>query len=284
MANDAVPKEVDELGLVELASGSVEVQQIRSGQQQNEEVRLANETSVRILANDLPVARIRCTPFAIEKLARGFMLTEGFVVHPEQIKSVWVDSDGEKAHAQLDVPTDELQNAIEGLAIGSGCGGGVSRDGLAFSLDCEKRFDLSITVDANEVIQLAKTFQKLPELYWATHGVHAAAMVKDNAIVAFAEDIGRHNAVDKVVGALCERGDTFSDKGLLTTGRVTLDIAAKAARLRAAYIISRAAPSVEAVQLAQSFHVAVLSVRGQRLNVYSAPFRVRPVTEGAGSG
>ena len=244
--------------------------------QRDVELSLATEKALAVYANGHMLARLRCTPTYLPQLVRGFLLSEGFVGKAGQIRSVSMDESGSRADADLDVPEESILQARESLSLATGCGGGVSRGEAGDVMDCDRPFDLSVRVDAETVLSLCSEFAKRSELYRETRCVHSAALVHGAGFVAFADDIGRHNAVDKVIGLWAETGERFSDKGLVTSGRVTLDIAAKAARMRLAYVASRCAATAEAVELAQQHHVAVLAtVRRDRMTVHSAPWRVQ---------
>lgn len=234
------------------------------------------EASVEIFLNNHSLARLRCTPCHVADLARGFLLTEGWVDDAQQILSVRHDPAQSRVHARIDVPEGDIERIRGRLSVASGCGGGLSRDDLTLDPDCKKKFDLIATIDEEQIRRLAEQFEKRSSLYRETRCVHSAGIFEGEEFLSFSEDLGRHNAVDKAVGMLCEPGFSFGGKGLFTSGRATLDIVAKMARLRAAFIVSRACPSAEAVRVADQFHVAVIGrLRRTSMKIYSAPWRVK---------
>jgi len=100
--------------------------------------------------------------------------------------------------------------------------------------------------------------------------VHSAALCQEDKIVAFAEDIGRHNAVDKIVGEVILKGEETKDKFLLLFGRVSSEILIKAARLGVPLIVSRSAPTNMAIKLAKQLNITLAGfARGERLNLYT---------------
>ena len=255
---------------------SLRIERIEDGAREDVDEPLAVEASIELLLNGHHLVRLRCTPTDVEEMACGFLLTEGLVDEPEQILAIEYRPDAAEVAARIDIPDEQIEVIRGRLTISSACGGGVSREDLTLDLNCKKKFDLTATITEKRIHELAREFDERSKLYRETRCVHAAAMVEGDRFLAFAEDLGRHNAVDKVVGMLAEPGFVFSNKALITSGRVTLDIAAKMARLRAAFIISRAAPSLEAVEAASRFHVAIVGrLRRTAMKVYSAPWRVK---------
>jgi FdhD protein len=142
-------------------------------------------------------------------------------------------------------------------------------------MDCDKKINMAFTVSRRDVAFLMKTFHTLPSLYPDTHCVHLAAIGQAGQILSYAEDIGRHNAVDKVFGKALLEKVPLQDKILLSTGRLTFEVVAKAVRQRIPVLLSRTAPSSAAVTLARKFHMGLVGfIRGSRMNIYSAGWRV----------
>jgi FdhD protein len=113
------------------------------------------------------------------------------------------------------------------------------------------------------------------ELHRRTGGVHAAALASPSGILVFREDIGRHNAVDKAVGAWLGREGGFADKILLCSGRLSSEILSKALRCRIPVLVSRSAPTDRGVALARRFNLTLVGfARGRRLNIYSGAERI----------
>ncbi|MDK1030519.1 MAG: formate dehydrogenase accessory sulfurtransferase FdhD [Planctomycetia bacterium] len=237
---------------------------------------VACERVVAINLCGISVVRLACLPDALEDLAVGFLYSEGILLEPGQLKGVSVNSAGSEVTVDADIDPARLEGIHERMLLTSGCGKGASLDNLEELMDCDRKFDLSVSITAGRAMELMHDFQKRSELFKTTGGVHAAAMVDDVGIFAFAEDIGRHNAVDKIIGRAVRDGRRLLDKIVLTTGRLTFDIAAKALRTGIPIIISRSAPTDRAIELAAVGHIALVGfARGRRMNVYSAQFRIK---------
>jgi FdhD protein len=115
----------------------------------------------------------------------------------------------------------------------------------------------------------------MSDLFRSTGGAHAAALCEEGRVLVFKEDIGRHNAVDKVFGECLIKGIEADGKILLTSGRISSEILLKAVRRGIAILASRSAPTSLAVQFAEKAGMALVGfVRGRRMNIYSNAYRI----------
>ena len=130
-------------------------------------------------------------------------------------------------------------------------------------------------ISAEDVFGLVKQFQHRSEVYRATGGVHSAALCRGRQILVFAEDIGRHNAVDKIFGR-CLLEDIATEGGVVvTSGRISSEILLKVAKRDIPLLLSKAAPTNLGVKLADDLGITLIGfVRGRRMNVYSHGWRV----------
>ncbi|MFH0931677.1 MAG: formate dehydrogenase accessory sulfurtransferase FdhD, partial [Candidatus Zixiibacteriota bacterium] len=135
--------------------------------------------------------------------------------------------------------------------------------------------NLEFTISANEIIKLMKEFEVKSSVFKSTGGTHSAALADKEKILLFKEDIGRHNAVDKILGESLIENIPWQDKLLISSGRVSSDILLKAGRAKINLIISRSAPTSLALELAQRLGITVIGfARGKRMNIYTYPMRV----------
>ncbi|MHC4249206.1 MAG: formate dehydrogenase accessory sulfurtransferase FdhD, partial [Planctomycetota bacterium] len=129
---------------------------------------------------------------------------------------------------------------------------------------------------AAEVLAAVRDLERRGEIFKSTGCVHAAAAWREGELLAFREDIGRHNAVDKVAGAVARSGGDLRGALIVSTGRLSTEIAAKAVRLGAWGVASRSAPTARAVELAAEFGMLLVGfARGRRLNIYCGAERLR---------
>jgi FdhD protein len=118
-------------------------------------------------------------------------------------------------------------------------------------------------------------FRKRSEIHRQTGGVHAAALADHTGVLVFREDIGRHNAVDKVIGAYLVKENSFKDRILLTSGRLSSEILQKVQRCRLPIVVSRSAPTDRSVALARERNITLIGfARGRRMNIYSGEERI----------
>ena len=124
-------------------------------------------------------------------------------------------------------------------------------------------------------MSLMKRLQEKMDLYRFSGGVHASALADVKDLLVVAEDIGRHNTLDKIQGECMLTGLTTKDRLLLSTGRISSEMLLKAARMQVPIIVSRHSPTGSAVLLARDLGIALVGrVRGNRLSVYSHPERL----------
>jgi FdhD protein len=227
------------------------------------------ERAVELVLNGRVLVRIQCLPERLDDLAAGFLRTEGLIESPRAIAECRVAPDGGRIEVRADVDPDRLVLFRERVATSSGCGSGASAAETALPrLASDARFA------PEEILARMKDLLQASALFRETGGVHAAALTDGRTLRTFAEDIGRHNAVDKTVGAALRQGADLAALALLTTGRASSDIVAKAVRAGIPAVVSRGAVTSRAIELGRSADAAVVGfARGDRMNVYTAAWR-----------
>jgi len=238
---------------------------------------VAREHSVVLSLGGHCLCRLQCSPTQPEELALGFLLTMGLL--PRDAAGVSVQTTEQKRETLVDVAIDASEDDVErfraGLTAGTGCGMGLFSVKGFDPLDCGRKIDMSFRIGAAELAESAGAFQKKSGAYRETGGVHSAGAAAGGRLVAFAEDVGRHNAIDKMIGCCVRAGIPMQDKILLSTGRLSLDVAAKAIRAGAPLLASRSAPTDAAVELARLANLTLVGfVRGSRMNIYCAEWRI----------
>ena len=130
-------------------------------------------------------------------------------------------------------------------------------------------------VSVGEILALTRDFQHRSETYRATGGVHSAAMCDTKNVLVFSEDIGRHNAMDKVFGECLLKDITTDDRLVITSGRISSEILLKVARRNIPVLISKSAPTNLGVKMANELGITLVGfVRGKRANVYTNTWRI----------
>jgi len=231
---------------------------------------LVVEHPLTVLCNGEPTAVLLCTPVQMEYLAVGFLFSEGIISGGGDIEEVYLSSHNSFVNVRTKGgggPGEEAYRRVPVLV--SGCGGGrFSR--IAEDLDPPFPPPPGVDADPESLLERMGEFQRRSSIFKSTGGAHSAALYGPRGMEVFAEDIGRHNAVDKVVGKRILNGKGPAGGILFVSGRVSVDIVLKAARAGIPLVVSPAAPTSLAVETAARAKVAVAGfVRGGRMNVYT---------------
>ena len=226
---------------------------------------IAVEKKLKVSVNGKDVISLYCTPSMIKELVIGLFLTEGILpnkISPDEMRIEY----GEEI--KVDIPAEDV--LTEEMAI-SRCLGGVT---LNKKREFEKvKHNFSITFEALKTI--FNEFQEKSESFRLTGCFHSAAISDGKKILVFAEDIGRHNAVDKVIGCSILEEIPFTEKLMLVSCRVSSEIVSKCLRWGIPIIASRGAPTDLAIEIAETSGVTLVGfVRGDRLNVYTNTQRI----------
>lgn len=209
------------------------------------------EVPVWLEVNGRPAVTWMCTPDLLEELAIGWLHGEGYI---DAIDQVHLRPCATDLGFWAEVPADRVAAVqAEGRrpVLASGCGA-VSTF-LADPATVESQPARGKVPELDQLRALFKALFAKGERYKDTGGIHAAALVDSTAtsLIAHAEDIGRHNAVDKVLGAALLAGRPVEGLGLLVTGRISAELAFKAARAGLAYVATPSVPSTLAVEIAR---------------------------------
>jgi FdhD protein len=236
---------------------------------------VASELPIRLIVNDQSLVTLLCTPSELEELAVGFLLSEGLLSKKESIKKLEIIEKELAIRIELSDVPDDFSSMFEKKTISSGCGKGITFTSYRTSAD--KRIEVKGHILTLENIKsLLSTFRTISKLYLDTGGVHSAGLSDGREILFFSEDIGRHNAVDKLIGKAFLQSVPVENKILITSGRVTSEIMTKAGRNRFPVLISRAAPSCMAVSYAEDMGITLVGfARGDRMNIYTWPNRIK---------
>ncbi len=237
---------------------------------------LAVERTVTVVAGGEPFLRLQCLPEKVEELALGLLLSSGLLPPSAPPPPVGFDEASGEVRVDFSPDPDAVTALRQAMTLGSGCGAALSAAGPFDPLACSRRIDTGFAIEPSVVIEAMSAFVRRSELFKATGGVHAAAIASGSDIVAFAEDVGRHNAFDKVIGACYRQGIELMDKIALATGRLSVELVAKAIPVSLPLVASRSAPTSAAADLADEANLTLVGfVRAGRMNVYTHPWRIR---------
>jgi len=238
---------------------------------------VAKEKPFYVFLNKVHCVTIFCSPTNLKELAIGHLLSEGLVKTLEEIKKLNLDSRKMTCRVELkgNVNADtrlKLRSPLSRI-IYSACG---NRSPVQF-LGKIPKVRSSLRVSSEIILESVRSLNSKAETFKKTGGVHAAGLHSgDGSVLAFAEDVGRHNAVDKVIGMGALDSTKFDECFLTTTGRLSGDVVLKAARTGIPIVASLGAPLDSGVAVAKNSHVTLIGfVRGGRMNIYAFPERIR---------
>ncbi len=228
---------------------------------------IAVEKRLRLSVNGKEILSLFCTPVMIRELIMGFLMTEGI------IKGSWCSERMSIEYGEeitVDVPA-EGEVIMNGKSITSGCVGGIT---LARKIDSKKIKD-NLKISRDALIKSFREFQFRSEPYKLTGCIHSAAISDGKRILVFAEDIGRHNAVDKVIGYCLLEDIPFKRKIMLVSGRLSSEIGSKCAKWSIPVVASRTAPTLLSIEIADKKGITMIGfLRGNRFNIYTHPERI----------
>jgi FdhD protein len=203
----------------------------------------------------------------------GFLLSEAVIKEYDDIKSVTISEDGLKVEVIADVSEEGYANLFKEKTLTSGCCIGVTGN-------AEKVFDCSFintdfSVDAKDILNNMKEFNTPTELFDQTGCVHTAELVLEDSTVYKSEDIGRHNAIDKVIGLACMDRKDIKKSILYASGRLSMEMVVKCVMHKIPIVVSKAAVTFQGIKSANEHGVTLIGfARNGKMNVYTHSGRV----------
>jgi FdhD protein len=227
-----------------------------------------------VFVNGQELVTLLCSPTNQKYLVVGFLLSEGFINDKGDIKEIAVDGQKGVARVQTTEGKDLVTDVMFKRMITSGCGRGATFYNVA-DIQSRVKVESQLKISAVNVFNLVREFQRRSEIFKATGGVHSAALCEATDILVFHEDIGRHNAIDKVFGECILNDIPTTDRIVVTSGRVSSEILLKVNKRNIPLLISRAAPTDQGVKLARDMGITLVGfVRGNKMNVYANEWRI----------
>ena len=232
---------------------------------------LALDEPVCIFVNGEYHVTLIATPEMREELAAGYLLTQGIIESVKEIEGIEIDDGNVKVELNGAVDLREASVSMMNLIV-TACGSSPRAEGSLMRLP---EVSSGLRVEASRLKDMITALNSRSSVHRRTGGTHAAMLCSgEGEELAFAEDVGRHNAVDKVIGAHALKGGDLSECVLLSTGRQSGEMVQKACRVGVPVIASMTVPLVSGVRLAEASGVTLTSLSGGRLRVYSGPQRI----------
>ncbi len=250
-----------------------EVLKINAERKEIIEETIADETFLTINLDEKELLTLSCTPEKLKELCAGFLYSAGLIHSLEDIETIDINTETMISDIELKGPDFNFDIVFKRVYT-SGCGKGVL---FPHVLDLAHRdiIKSNFTIPSETITRLMTTFERKSDTYRKTGGVHSAALSSGESILAFSEDIGRHNALDKVIGEALYNDLNMSELLVITSGRISSDVLYKVQKMRSPVIISRSAPTGLAIEIAENLNITLIGfARGRRMNVYTAKERV----------
>ena len=232
------------------------------------------EYPLTIFLNGDEFITLLCSPNSLEYLVYGFLKSEGIIMNKEDVESVIIDEDKGFANVSL-INRNPLSEKLHGRrTMTTGCAKGVTFYNVTDTIQL-RPLENTFTVSINTIWKLLKRLNSESELFKRTGGVHSCCLCDYADILIMKEDVGRHNALDKILGETLVKGIDLADKMILTSGRISSEMLIKTAKAGIQVIVSRSAPTALAVRQAQELNMTLVGfARGTRANIYTGEGRI----------
>lgn len=244
--------------------------QVSNGQLSEQPGEIISETPVTLTVNGEVWLTFMCTPTLLEAMAVGFLFNEGIIEDIDEVVDIHLCDSGDI----LDVWLNKNVEKPATWRRTSGCTGGITSveepeiTGPGVVSD-------GATLTPARISHLVDLLFESQELYRSSGGVHTSALSDGREILAVAEDIGRHNTLDKIAGLMLQNKIDVSRRILITTGRISSEMLQKAFRMDASIVISRTSPSSLSIQLAEARGITLIGyARRNGFRLYTHPERI----------
>ncbi len=246
----------------------VRLHRFNGGRFEPADIAVVQERPLCLYVNGQELVTLLCTASKLEALVIGFLSFEGIIRGLEDIQSLTVLDEEGYADVRLVSEFVPPRRRVHT----SGCGGGIT-----FSLEAHG----SAALEDNSTVDPRSLFPLIRELYLEAHsyresrGIHAAALAEGEKLLIVTEDVGRHNAIDKICGEAMLRGVPTTGKILLATGRISSEMLRKGAHMGTPIVVSRTSATTMSIDLAKRLGLTLIGyVRGDSFLVYSHPERL----------
>ena len=239
---------------------------------------VVREQPLSVYVNGEKFLTLLCSPMMLEALVVGYLWMEKVIADLAEITDLQISAVDGRAEVTLGHPVALPTERI----LTSGCGGGIT-----FRIDHRlfPRLESSLRVRPGELGARMKDLFGAAVHYQRSRGIHGAALADRERLLLVAEDVGRHNAIDKIKGEALRRGIPTEDRVLLSTGRISSEMLLKAARMGVPIVASRTSPTEMAVALAEQLGITVCGyVRPDTLNLYAGDGLLLDAAVGSANG
>ena len=229
---------------------NLKITRISGKKREEKEDIVTKEIFLTIFLNKERLRNLCCSPDKIEELALGFLYSQGKLNDLKDLKSLKWDEEKGSIKVRIHTPTPKEPRLL--------------------------RVRSNLRIKKESISGLALKMEERSKLFQTTGGVHSACLAdRKKKIIIFTEDIGRQNALDKIIGASLLKNISLQNKIMLSSGRITSETITKMVRAMIPVIVSPGAPTDSAVNLARRLGITVVGfARGKRINIYSHKERI----------
>jgi FdhD protein len=260
-------------------SAEVSVERWSGGELTHKTDQVAEEVPVAIVYHGVPHVVMLATPADLEDFAVGFTLSEGLVAQPDEIRSVEVSHGPEGADVRVTVAWERFAQLLQrrrNLTGRTGCGLCGAQTAEQAIRECQQ-VGPGPVVSVRDLHEAIEQLGSLQPINARTGSVHAAAwVIPGQGIALVREDVGRHNALDKAIGALVRSNADCGAGYMLITSRASFEMVQKTATVGIAFLAALSAPTAFAVRLAQQTGLTLVAfARREQHVIYAHPKRLK---------
>ncbi|MCP4135770.1 MAG: formate dehydrogenase accessory sulfurtransferase FdhD [bacterium] len=234
---------------------------------------VSTEYPVVIKINNNPYVSIVCSGSDMEYLAVGHLISEGIILNLSEIEKIDINEENLEINITTVVNDDILERLFKIHSIASGCGQGRTSEVVLQN----KKFTELPVIDPLVITSTMKEFLRSSDMHTKTRGVHSAALVTlAGENIVFFDEIGRHNAVDKIIGYSVKNNISLKETMIFSTGRLSSEIMYKALFASAPVIVSKAAPTTLSAELARRHGIILIGkVKSSSFSIFSGAEQVK---------
>ncbi|OEF95143.1 formate dehydrogenase accessory sulfurtransferase FdhD [Vibrio splendidus] len=234
---------------------------------------IACERPLTVMLNWKEIVTLMTLGSRPESLVLGYLKNQSFLSDPEAVESIIIDWETSSAAVITKEDTSQLEQALKKKTVTSGCGQGTMYGNVMKQLE-----DYQVPqnkIKQSEIYTALEALTHYNDTYKKAGAVHGCAVCKDDQVLSFVEDVGRHNAVDTLAGEMWLNKELGEDKIFYTTGRLTSEMVIKVAQMGIPVLLSRSGVTQMGLDLAQKFGITTIArAKGLRFQVFTGADKI----------
>ena len=234
---------------------------------------IACERPLTVMLNWKEIVTLMTLGSRPESLVLGYLKNQSFLSDPEAVESIIIDWETSSAAVITNEDTSQLEQALKKKTVTSGCGQGTMFGNVMKQLE---DYQVPQTkIKQSEIYTALEALTHYNDTYKKAGALHGCAVCKDDKVLSFVEDVGRHNAVDTLAGEMWLNKESGEDKIFYTTGRLTSEMVIKVAQMGIPVLLSRSGVTQMGLDLAQQFGITTIArAKGLRFQVFTGAEKI----------